>query len=203
MRGKTKLILVAALAGAALGGAHAVASTSAAPRSPAVPATHGKKVFAKAGCGSCHTLAAARAKGKVGPSFDGSRLTAARIVAIVTKGKGAMPSFKSRLKPIDIKHLATYIVAVRKKVAATEPVATTGEAVWAKGGCGGCHTLAGAGSTGTKGPSLDDRKPSLEQIVETVALGSEFGGDMPAFSKRLTSAEIKLVAAYVVAVRKP
>src|ERR1700755_2664425 len=44
---------------------------------PIVPATklkgdsaNGKSVFASAGCGSCHTLAAAKATGTVGPNLD-------------------------------------------------------------------------------------------------------------------------------------
>jgi cytochrome c551/c552 len=33
--------------------------------------------------------------------------------------------------------------------------ATAGKAVWDANGCGGCHTLAAAGSSGTIGPDLD------------------------------------------------
>jgi len=32
----------------------------------------------------------------------------------------------------------------------------SGKAVFASAGCGGCHTLAAAGSSGTTGPNLDD-----------------------------------------------
>jgi mono/diheme cytochrome c family protein len=43
-----------------------------------------------------------------------------------------------------------------------------GKAVFAKSGCGGCHTLKAAGATGAVGPNLDDAKPSpgaVESIV--------------------------------------
>ena len=39
-----------------------------------------------------------------------------------------------------------------------------GEAVFAAAGCGGCHTLEAAGSTGNVGPNLDDAKPDLSLI---------------------------------------
>ena len=50
-------------------------STAAAPaKSSPIPANAsaaaGAKVFASAGCGSCHTLAAAKSSGQVGPNLD-------------------------------------------------------------------------------------------------------------------------------------
>ena len=41
-------------------------------------ATAGKAVFASAGCGACHTLAAAGASGKVGPNLDDLTAEAAK-----------------------------------------------------------------------------------------------------------------------------
>ena len=51
--------------------------------------------------------------------------------------------------------------------------ATAGKAVFASAGCGGCHTLKAAGSTGTVGPNLDQLKPPLDRIVRrsTTAAG--------------------------------
>ena len=40
--------------------------------------------------------------------------------------------------------------------------APSGKEVFASAGCGGCHTLAAAGSSGTTGPNLDDAKPSAD-----------------------------------------
>src|SRR3954469_5878454 len=37
--------------------------------------------------------------------------------------------------------------------------ATAGKQVFAKAGCGGCHTLDAAGASGTVGPNLDEAKP--------------------------------------------
>jgi len=60
--------------------------------------------------------------------------------------------------------------------------------------CGGCHTLADAGASGTVGPNLDDAKPSADLVVERVTNGQ---GAMPSFSGSLTSQQIADVAAYV------
>jgi mono/diheme cytochrome c family protein len=69
-----------------------------------------------------------------------------------------------------------------------------GEAVWASAGCGVCHTLEAAGSTGTTGPNLDEVQPAQDQVAEQVREG---GGGMPAFGDRLSDDEIQAVAEYV------
>ncbi len=72
--------------------------------------------------------------------------------------------------------------------------AENGEAVFASAGCGGCHVLADAGSSGSVGPNLDDLQPSQEQVAAKVRVG---GGGMPAFEGQLSDQEIQDVAAYV------
>ncbi len=72
--------------------------------------------------------------------------------------------------------------------------ATAGKAVYAKAGCGGCHTLKDAGSSGTIGPSLDEKKPAASLVADRVTNGK---GVMPAFKGQLTEQEIADVAAYV------
>ena len=74
-------------------------------------AAAGARVFKSQGCGGCHTLAAARAKGLVGPNLDESRPDFARVVDCVTTGPGDMPSFSSRLTPAQIRDVAAYVVA--------------------------------------------------------------------------------------------
>ena len=61
-------------------------------------------------------------------------------------------------------------------------------------GCGACHTLADAGTSGTIGPILDDAKPSFELAVDRVTNGQ---GLMPPFSSSLSEQQIADVAAYV------
>ena len=60
--------------------------------------------------------------------------------------------------------------------------------------CGGCHTLADAGTNGQVGPVLDKLKPNKQRVVRQVNNG---GGKMPAFKGKLSDAQIDAVATYV------
>lgn len=60
--------------------------------------------------------------------------------------------------------------------------------------CGGCHTLADAGTSGAVGPNLDETKPSYELTLDRVTNGL---GGMPSFSATLSEQQIADVAAYV------
>jgi uncharacterized membrane protein len=81
------------------------------------------------------------------------------------------------------------------EAAAPSPASVeAGRAVYASAGCGMCHTLADAGSTGGIGPKLDASAPSPALVRDRVRNGQ---GAMPAFAGRLTDQEIDAVAAYV------
>jgi mono/diheme cytochrome c family protein len=73
--------------------------------------------------------------------------------------------------------------------------AAAGKEVFAQGGCGGCHVLAAAGTSGSVGPNLDEAKPSFDLVVERVTNGS---GVMPSFKDQFSEEQIKNVAAFVV-----
>ena len=70
----------------------------------------GKAVFGKAGCGSCHTLAAAHSTGTVGPNLDQAKPDYRLATARVTLGKAPMPSFKGQLSDQQIADVAAYVV---------------------------------------------------------------------------------------------
>jgi mono/diheme cytochrome c family protein len=72
--------------------------------------------------------------------------------------------------------------------------ATEGKEIFAAAGCGSCHVLADAGSSGTIGPDLDQSQPSVELAIDRVTNGS---GAMPSFRDRLSAAQIRAVAEYV------
>ena len=72
--------------------------------------------------------------------------------------------------------------------------APAGKQVFTTAGCGGCHTLKDAGSTGNVGPNLDSLKPSQAAVAHQVEIG---GGAMPSFKGQLTPAQIHAVAKYV------
>lgn len=71
-----------------------------------------------------------------------------------------------------------------------------GEAIFAEAGCGGCHVLEAAGTSGNVGPNLDESKPSQALVVDRVTNGQ---GAMPAFKDSYSPEQIAAVADYVVA----
>ena len=73
--------------------------------------------------------------------------------------------------------------------------AEAGAEVFTSAGCGGCHVLEAAGSSGTVGPNLDQAKPDHALVVERVTNGM---GAMPSFKDQLSEQQIQDVAAYVV-----
>ena len=58
--------------------------------------------------------------------------------------------------------------------------------------CGGCHTLADAGTSGKIGPDLDEEKPSAAEVVQAIENGP---GQMP--DGLLEGSEAQEVADYV------
>ena len=156
--------------------------------------SHGKQLFNEK-CASCHTLAEADAKGKIGPNLDTSfrpstnqgfeESTIRQVVADQIKFPGdygaegpTMPA--DLVKGEDVDDVAAYVAAVagpRKGVsiaASAAPPTTTeatppppggggadlaaGKKAYDDNGCGACHKLAAAGSSGTIGPDLDKLK---------------------------------------------
>ena len=73
--------------------------------------------------------------------------------------------------------------------------ATAGKKVFTDvAGCGGCHTLEAAGSSGNVGPNLDQAKPSMSLILDRVTNGKS---PMPAFKDTLSDKQIADVAEFV------
>ena len=94
-----------------------IGTVASGPTFPIVPAFHlkgdstkGKSVFASAGCGSCHTLAAAHSTGTIGPNLDSLKPDYRAVTAQVTNGGGAMPAFKKTLSTQQIADVAAYVV---------------------------------------------------------------------------------------------
>ncbi len=73
--------------------------------------------------------------------------------------------------------------------------AAAGESIYSSAGCGGCHTMEAAGSSGSIGPNLDDSKPDLALAYDRVKNGR---GAMPAFEDQLSEQQIADVSEYVV-----
>jgi mono/diheme cytochrome c family protein len=182
----------------------------------------GKELFVQ-GCGSCHTLADAGTTGQIGPNLDyafvQSRIDGLGESSIVQVVRGQIaypvvdPSTDAPGMPADIfegqdaEDVASYVASVAGLDASGEPIdpanppapsppggGTDGKSIFASAGCGGCHTLAAAGSSGTVGPNLDEAMPSLELAVDRVTNGQ---GGMPSFKGQLTEEQIQAVAEFV------
>jgi cbb3-type cytochrome c oxidase subunit III len=80
--------------------------TVAAPA--ATKSTKGDVIF-KSNCSTCHTLAAANAKGTVGPNLDQLKPPLNVVRNQVINGGGAMPAFKGRLSDQQIQAVAKYV----------------------------------------------------------------------------------------------
>lgn len=172
-------------------------------------------------CASCHTLADAGAKGTVGPNLDDAFASvktqgfSEQTIRDVIRGQIAYaepPMPQNLYRGQDADDVAVYVAKCSANphcgvTAETPPSTTTtgsttttanaapdGKQVFMSAGCGGCHTLKDAGTSGTVGPDLDQLKPSESIVEHQVETG---GGAMPSFKGRLTPAEITAVARYV------
>ena len=74
-------------------------------------AANGAAVFTSAGCGSCHTFAAAGASANIGPDLDTLKPQYSAVLKQVEDGGGSMPSFKGRLTAQQIRDVAAYVEA--------------------------------------------------------------------------------------------
>ncbi|HET7648346.1 MAG TPA: c-type cytochrome [Gaiellaceae bacterium] len=179
---------------------------------------HGQKLFQQS-CAACHTLAAAGANGKVGPSLDAAfaydrsqgfkdssienvvldqiRLGSGPVVSGsgTEKNEPTMPA--NIVKGQDARDVAAYVASVAgQNGAEAQPpsaLGSDGKTIF-KSECASCHTLSAADATGTVGPNLDQLKPSFPVAQHQVEVG---GGVMPAFKGTLSQAQIDAVAHFV------
>jgi mono/diheme cytochrome c family protein len=87
----------------------AVAGTgNANAKPPSALGNDGKAIF-QADCSSCHTLAAAKATGTVGPNLDQLKPADATVKHQVEVGGGVMPAFKGKLTDAQIAAVATFV----------------------------------------------------------------------------------------------
>jgi mono/diheme cytochrome c family protein len=199
------ILLVSACGGTEIGGGGTVDPSEA-------DTSTGKQLFVER-CGSCHVLADAGTAGTIGPNLDNafsasraqgfSQSTFVEVVRwqIAFPGIGSpMPNQQALgLTDDQAVDIAGYVgrYAGNPDIPPSgggEITATEGAAIFTQAGCGSCHTLAAAGSTGTIGPNLDDAKPPKDLAVERVTNGA---GAMPSFADRLSEEQINAVADFV------
>ena len=92
----------------------AAASGCGGAKSPAAPTKvrAGAQVFGQAGCGTCHSLAAAGTRGQIGPNLDQLQPDAETVARQVRQGGGGMPAYVDRLREEDIGAVAAYVAQV-------------------------------------------------------------------------------------------
>src|SRR5579859_1686595 len=142
----------------------------------------GKMLF-QTKCGSCHTLNHANTTGNVGPNLDvafrqdrADGIKSASIEGLVAywiqypDSQGVMPA--GLLTGQKAQDVAAYVAAVASRSGrdtgalalgpqVVAPTPAVGKSIFTGvGGCGGCHILAAAGTTGTTGPNLSQRLAS-------------------------------------------
>lgn len=214
---------------------------------PTANLVKGKQLFISK-CGVCHTLSHASTTGTIGPNLDvafqqdrADGIKGTSIEGLVdwwiqyANSQGVMP--RMLLKGQDAQDVAAYVGlvasipghdtgALATAVQATVPVTpAAGKQVFTTvGGCGSCHTLAAAGTTGTVGPNLSQRLASdcatptskkirgatLEKCIHTAItnpyayLPSPYkAGIMPStFSKTLSPTQINALVAFLSSVTK-
>jgi mono/diheme cytochrome c family protein len=136
----------------------------------------GRALFAQK-CGVCHTLAQAGTTAQIGPNLDDAFASAREagvggktIEGIVkaqvenprpSNGNPAVSMPADVVSGQDLDDVATYVGTWAGVPGAAPPKVPGGPGaqVFASNGCGGCHTLATAGSGGVTGPDLDEVLP--------------------------------------------
>ena len=225
----------------------AVALGGCSLKHPTANVVHGKMLFVQH-CGSCHTLSHAGTTGSVGPNLDDAFMQDRRdgektssIQGLVDywiqypNTQGVMPA--KLVKGQDAQDVAAYVGevvaipgqdtgelanAVQQQVPVTP---AQGKMVFTGvGGCGSCHALADAGTTGQTGPNLNTRLvkdcqtpaskrirgKTLAQCVHTAIIkpyaylpAGYPAGVMPNnFEQQLSPTQIKALDAYLVSATK-
>jgi mono/diheme cytochrome c family protein len=130
----------------------------------------GQQLFTQK-CGSCHTLTGAGTNGTVGPNLDYAFKEARANGQDPDTFEGVIKAQVENPRPADAEQTDVYMPAdlvtgddlndVAAYVASVAGVPGIKPPVFAPPqffatNCGGCHTLAQAGTTGTTGPNLDE-----------------------------------------------
>jgi mono/diheme cytochrome c family protein len=164
--------------------AAAIAGLTGCDLGPKANLDKGQQLFTQK-CGSCHTLTGAGTNGTVGPNLDyafkqarangmDGDTIAGVIKAQVEHPRPAatqqtdvyMPS--GLVEGDDLNDVANYVASVAGVPGIKPPVFQPPQ--FFATNCGGCHTLAQAGTTGTTGPNLDEalKGMSPQQISQSI-----------------------------------
>jgi len=163
-------------------GAFALAALTGCDANENADVANGRQLFIE-NCGTCHYLKEAGSSADVGPDLDAA-FAAARdsgmdqdtiegvVEAQIESPRETDESDPSYMPPglvegDDARDVAAYVASVAGVPGIEPPTAPGGPGgqVFANNGCGACHTLAAAESTGNVGPNLDDELPSQDEAM--------------------------------------
>ncbi len=175
-------------------------------------------------CGVCHTLSQAGTTAQIGPNLDDAFASARAVgensdtIEGIVKAQVEFPRPSTGDPSVsmpadvvtgqDLDDVAAYIGMWAGVPGAAPPEVPGGPGaqVFANNGCGGCHTLAAAGSGGVTGPNLDEVLPGqtaamIEESIDDpnakIAKGYP-ANVMPAnFSSTIKPNEIKQLVQYL------
>ena len=159
----------------------ALVASGCGSRAGTADVVNGKAQFVQK-CGSCHVLERAGTQGKNGPNLDeafgpsrrdglgGGTIAGVTRDQILYPGRGS-PMPAKLVEGEDARDVAAYVGRVAgltgedKGALATAGLAgaTDGKQIFTAAGCGGCHALGDAGSSGNIGPPLDDLAKTASQ----------------------------------------
>jgi mono/diheme cytochrome c family protein len=181
-RRRRKPILVA------LGAVAAVAIASGCDAQEDANLDDGRALFTDK-CGTCHALDEAATTADVGPDLDAAFANAREagmdedtiegvVQSQIANPREADPDATNVYMPAnlvtgqDAEDVAAYVASVAGVPGIEPPEAPGGPGgqVFANNGCGSCHTLSAAESTGTVGPDLDEVIPgqSAARVEESI-----------------------------------
>jgi mono/diheme cytochrome c family protein len=172
----------------ALGAVAAVAIVSGCDAQEDANLDDGRALFTDK-CGTCHALDEAATTADVGPDLDAAFANAREagmdedtiegvVQSQIANPREADPDATNVYMPAnlvtgqDAEDVAAYVASVAGVPGIEPPEAPGGPGgqVFANNGCGSCHTLSAAESTGTVGPDLDEVIPgqSAARVEESI-----------------------------------
>lgn len=177
-------------------------------------------------CGNCHILAQAGTAGTIGPDLDDAFASARETgmngdtIEGVVKAQVELPRPDNGNPAVsmpadivtgqDLEDVAAYLGLWAGVPGAAPPRVPGGPGaqVFANQGCGSCHVLEAAGSTGAVGPNLDevlvagDSAAHIEEMIvapdKEIAPGYEAGVMPPNFGEKLTPKELEDLVQYLI-----
>jgi mono/diheme cytochrome c family protein len=186
--------------------------------------TRGRTLFVQK-CGVCHTLSQAGTTAQIGPNLDDAFASARAVgeggqtIEGIVKaqveyprpdnGNAAVSMPSDVVTGQDLDDVAAYVGMYAGVPGAAPPEVPGGPGaqVFANNGCGGCHTLAAAGSGGVTGPNLDEVLPGQtaamvhESIVDPnkeIAKGYPANVMPQSFEQTISAEEIEQLVEYLI-----